>query len=59
MRIFLRPDIRTTADGVREYAIPLEFNPRELLTREQEEILKRHVKYPSDLQPDDSILDID
>ena len=50
---------RTTADGVREYAIPLEFNPRELLTREQEEILKRHVKYPSDLQPDDSILDID
>ena len=50
---------RTTADGVREFAIPLEFNPRELLTREQEEILLRNVKYPSDLQPDDSILDID
>nr|QRV61604.1 replicase [Circular ssDNA virus sp.] len=50
---------RRAADGSVEYAIPLEFNPKELLTREQEEILKRHVKYPSDLQPDDSILDID
>lgn len=50
---------RRSADGSIEYAIPLEFNPKELLTKEQEEILKRHVKYPSDLQPDDSILDID
>ena len=50
---------RTTADGVREFAIPLEFNPRELRTKDDELILLRNVKYPSDLQPDDSILDID
>ena len=46
---------RTTADGSIEYAIPLEFNPRELLTKEQEEILKRNVKYPSDLMKEEPI----
>lgn len=49
---------RTTSDGVREFAIPLEFNPRELVTREQEEILKKHVKYPSDIT-EENVLDID
>ena len=41
---------RIKEDGTKEYAIPLEFNPRECCnTRDFEEILKRHVKYPSDL----------
>ena len=40
---------RTTSTGDIDYAIPLEFNPRELRTRDDEEILRRHVKYPSDL----------
>ena len=40
---------RTTADGNTEYALPLEFNPAELRTRDDEDILRRHVKYPSDV----------
>ena len=44
---------RTTADGVREFAIPLEFNPRECGVRDAEEILKRNVKYPSDLMEEE------
>lgn len=44
---------RTTSTGDIEYAIPLEFNPRELRTRDDEEILRRHVKYPSDLTPEE------
>lgn len=40
---------RTTSTGDIEYSLPLEFNPRELRTRDDEEILRRHVKYPSDL----------
>ena len=48
---------RTTSTGDIEYAIPLEFNPRHLKTPYDEEILKRNVKYPSDLmeeEPDTS-----
>ena len=44
---------RIKEDGTKEYAIPLEFNPRELLTKEQEEILKQNVKYPSDLMEEE------
>lgn len=44
---------RTTSTGDIEYALPLEFNPRELRTRDDEEILRRHVKYPSDLTPEE------
>ena len=41
---------RIKEDGTKEYAIPLEFNPRECCnTRDFEEILQRNVKYPSDL----------
>lgn len=44
---------RRTADGDIEYALPLEFNPAELRTRDDEDILRRHVKYPSDVQPEE------
>ena len=50
---------RIKEDGTKEYAIPLEFNPRHLRTQYDEEILQHNVKYPSDLmeeepnQPDD------
>ena len=40
---------RTTSTGDIEYAIPLEFNPRECSIRDLESILQRNVKYPSDL----------
>ena len=46
---------RRTADGDTEYAIPLEFNPRHLRTQYDEEILQRHVKYPSDLMEEEPI----
>ncbi|QXF14478.1 replication-associated protein [Macochavirus kuci] len=49
---------RRTSNGDLEYAVPLEFNPRELRTRDDEDILRRNVKYPSDLI-DDNYLDID
>lgn len=46
---------RITADGSKEFAIPLEFNPRECAIRDLESILQRNVKYPSDLiQEEDS-----
>lgn len=45
---------RTTSTGDIEYAIPLEFNPRECGIRDLESILQQHVKYPSDLIEDDS-----
>lgn len=44
---------RIKEDGTKEYAIPLEFNPRECNTRDAEEILQRHVKYPSDLMEEE------
>ena len=44
---------RIKEDGTKEYAIPLEFNPRECGVRDAEEILKRHVKYPSDLMEEE------
>ncbi len=44
---------RITADGSKEYAIPLEFNPRECAIRDLEQILQRNVKYPSDLTPEE------
>ncbi len=40
---------RTTSTGDIEYAIPLEFNPRECAIRDLEQVLQRNVKYPSDL----------
>lgn len=43
---------RTTSNGDIEYAIPLEFNPRECSIRDLESILQRNVKYPSDLTPE-------
>lgn len=47
---------RIKEDGTKEYAIPLEFNPRECTyTRDYEEILKRNVKYPSDLMEEEPI----
>ena len=50
-----RPRIKE--DGTKEYAIPLEFNPRECNIRDLEEILQRNVKYPSDLmeEEDDAV----
>lgn len=44
---------RTTSTGDIEYAIPLEFNPRECSIRDLESILQRNVKYPSDLTPEE------
>ena len=44
---------RITADGSKEYAIPLEFNPRECGVRDVESILQQHVEY-EDLIEDDS-----
>ena len=44
---------RIKEDGTKEYAIPLEFNPRECGVRDAEEILKRNVKYPSDLMEEE------
>ena len=44
---------RITSDGSTEYAIPLEFNPRECGIRDLESILQRNVKYPSDLIQED------
>ncbi len=44
---------RTTSTGDIEYAIPLEFNPRECSIRDLESILQRNVKYPSDMIEDD------
>ena len=46
---------RIKEDGTKEYAIPLEFNPRECGVRDAEEILKRNVKYPSDLMEEEPI----
>ena len=46
-----RPRIKE--DGTKEYAIPLEFNPRECNIRDFEEILQRNVKYPSDLMEEE------
>lgn len=46
---------RIKEDGTKEYAIPLEFNPRECNTRDFEEILKRNVKYPSDLMEEEPV----
>lgn len=46
-----RPRIKE--DGTKEYAIPLEFNPRECGVRDAEEILQRNVKYPSDLMEEE------
>ena len=46
---------RIKEDGEIEYAIPLEFNPRELRTKDDELILKRNVKYPSDLRKEEPI----
>nr|QRV61598.1 replicase [Circular ssDNA virus sp.] len=49
-----RPRIKE--DGTKEYAIPLEFNPRECCnTRDYEEILQRNVKYPSDIMEEEPI----
>lgn len=44
---------RIKEDGTKEYAIPLEFNPRECNVRDAEDILKRNVKYPSDLMEEE------
>ena len=44
---------RTTSTGDIEYAIPLEFNPRECGFRDFESVLQRNVKYPSDLTPEE------
>lgn len=44
---------RIKEDGTKEYAIPLEFNPRECGVRDAEEILQRNVKYPSDLMEEE------
>ena len=46
---------RIKEDGEIEYAIPLEFNPRHLRTQYDELILKRNVKYPSDLRKEEPI----
>nr|QRV61596.1 replication associated protein [Circular ssDNA virus sp.] len=46
---------RIKEDGSKEYAIPLEFNPRHLRTQYDEEILKQNVKYPSDLMEEEPI----
>lgn len=50
---------RITADGRKQYAKPLEFNPRECGTGDFEAILRQHVEYEDLIEDEDNILDID